>query len=147
FLARDEALSVYRREEEAAALVVCKELHREQRVATRLLEPAQLARRDVELVKPVRDVRVVVQVAGPARASRATAAVQATPFVGERTEQELAQSAGFVDKLRPPESTPALGERREGEAVPRRDRLVVQPRLRALSSDLQEARPRLGIEL
>ena len=62
--ARDERLAVGGREEEAAALVVGEELDGESREASRLLEPAQLARRDVQLVEPVRDVRVVVEVAG-----------------------------------------------------------------------------------
>ena len=58
---RDEPLAVGRREEEAAVLVVGEELDREPREPVRLVEPAQLARRDVELEQPVRDVRVVVE--------------------------------------------------------------------------------------
>ena len=62
--AHDERLAVGRREEEAAALVVSEQLDREQRQPARLLEPAQLAGGDVQLVEPVRDVRVVVEEAG-----------------------------------------------------------------------------------
>ena len=64
---RDELLAVGRGEEEAAALVVAEELDREQCEPPRLLEPAQLAGRDVQLVEPVRDVGVVVEEAGTAR--------------------------------------------------------------------------------
>ncbi len=61
---RDELLAVARRLEEAAAGVVGEELDREPRNPVRLLEPAQLARRDVQLVEAVRDVRVVVEESG-----------------------------------------------------------------------------------
>ena len=64
FARHDERLAVGRREEEAAALVVSKQLDGEQRQAARLLEPAQVAGGDVQFVEPVRDVRVVVEVAG-----------------------------------------------------------------------------------
>src|SRR3954463_1506149 len=55
-LASDQPLAVGRREEEAAALLVCEELDREPREAVRLLEPTQVAGCDVQLVEPVRDV-------------------------------------------------------------------------------------------
>ena len=85
------ALAVGRREEEAAAFVVAEQLDREQREPARLLEPAQLAGRDVQLVEAVRDVRVVLE---EARALGDAVAVRAVePAVGrrERPEQELAE--------------------------------------------------------
>ena len=60
---RDQLLAVGGREEEAAALLVGEELDREPREPVRLPQPAQLARRDVQLEQPVGDVRVVVEVA------------------------------------------------------------------------------------
>ena len=51
-LARDELLAVGGRQEEAAALVVAEQLDREPREPPRLLEPAQLAGRDVQLESP-----------------------------------------------------------------------------------------------
>src|SRR5581483_8237770 len=68
-LARDELLPVRRREEEAAALVVAEQLDGAERDPTGLAQPAEIARRDVELVQPVRDVRVVVEVGGERRAA------------------------------------------------------------------------------
>src|SRR3954467_13756673 len=61
FLAVDEPLAVDRGQEETAAFVVPEELHREQGEPPRLLQPAQLARRDVQLVETVCDVGVVVE--------------------------------------------------------------------------------------
>src|SRR5205823_14310247 len=94
-LARDQLLASGGREEEAAVLVVAEELHREQSEAPRLLEPAQLAGGDVQLVEAVRDVGVVVEEARTARAPRATAPVQAA-LRGERSEQELAQRTALL---------------------------------------------------
>src|SRR5262249_58566718 len=55
-LARDQLLAVCGREEEAAALIVGEELDREPGQPVRLLQPAQLACRNVKLVEPVDDV-------------------------------------------------------------------------------------------
>ena len=67
-LPRDELLAVGRREEEAAAFRVAEELDRGEREPPRLPQPAQVAGRDVQLVQPVRDVRVVLEVGGVLRA-------------------------------------------------------------------------------
>ena len=61
-LARDQLLAVLRREEEAAALVVAEQLDRLESQPAR--SRAGVAGRDVQLEQPVRDVGVVVQVAG-----------------------------------------------------------------------------------
>src|SRR3954470_21523127 len=60
-LAADEPLAVDRRQEETTALVVAEELHRQQREPPRLLQPAQLPRRHVQLVETMCDVGVVVE--------------------------------------------------------------------------------------
>ena len=105
-LAGNEPLAVGRREEEAAAFLVGEELDREPRESVRLLEPAQLAGRDVQLVEAVRDVRIVLQVAGVSRPARTPAAVQAAVLVRERPEQELRQLPPGLDELRPLEPAP-----------------------------------------
>src|SRR5206468_1825010 len=70
-LPRDELLSVRRCEEEAAVSRVGEELDRGEREPPRLLQPAQVAGRDVQLVQPVRDVRVVLEVCGVLRTALA----------------------------------------------------------------------------
>ena len=84
--ARDQLLAVARRQEEPAVRLVREELDREQRESARLLEPAQLAGRDVQLVEAVRDVRVVVEEAGSAHTAVAQAAVEAAAIVRERAK-------------------------------------------------------------
>ena len=128
-------------------LVVGEELDREPREAVRLLEPAQLAGRDVQLEQAVRDVRVVVEVARSARAPVAAAAPQAAVLAGERAEQELAEAARRVDPVGPLEPPAGLGERGEREPVPGRDRLVVAQRLRPLLALLEEPGTRLGVDV
>ena len=120
-LARDELLAVRRRLEEAAVLLVEEELEREPREPVRLLEPAQLAGRDVQLEQPVRDVGVVLEVARSLGDAVAPGAVQPALGRRERPEQELRQAPGGLDPVRPVESAAALGQRREREPVPRRD--------------------------
>ena len=73
----DELLAVGGREEEASPLGVCEQLDGEEREPAGLLEPPELAGRDVQLVEAVRDVRVVVEEARAGRAARAKAPVQA----------------------------------------------------------------------
>src|SRR5207248_2943769 len=68
-LPRDQLLAAGRREEEATALIVAEELDRTLRGAAARAEPAEIARRDVQLVEPVRDVRVVVEVRRELRAT------------------------------------------------------------------------------
>src|SRR5262249_34096888 len=112
-----------------------------------LLEPAQLAGRDVELVEPVRDVRVVLQVPRHGGAAGAEAAPQPAVAVRERAEQELAEPARRLEPVRPLEPPGRLREPREREPVPGRDRLVVEPRLRALLAHREEPLPILGREV
>ena len=130
FVPRDELLAVGGREEEAAALVVGEELDREQREPARLLEPAQLAGRDVQLEEAVRDVRVVVEVPG-AWPAGATCGAAARP-VGEGPRRNSASSRARLAQSARPSRRAGLRERREREAVPRGDRLVVARRLRPL---------------
>ena len=133
-------------EEEAAALVVSEQLDREQREAARFLEPAQVAGGDVQLVEPVRDVRVVVEVAGARRPALPVAAPQAA-VVRQRAEQELGQAAGGVEPVVALQAPRRLGECGQREPVPRRDRLVVEPGLRARPALLEQPRAQLRIEL
>ena len=112
-----------------------------------LPQPAQLTRRDVELEQPVRDVGVVVEVAGAARPAVAPASPQPTGVIRERAEQELAEPPGRVDPLRPVEPPPGFRERRERKPVPGRDRLVVAQRLRTLVADRQQPRACLLVDL
>ena len=90
FLARDQRLAVEGSEEESAAFLVAEELDREQCEPARLVEPAQLAGRDVQLVETVRDVGVVLEEARVLGDAVAVRAVE--PAVGrrQRAEQELA---------------------------------------------------------
>ncbi len=69
FLPRDELLTVGRRQEEAAALLVSEQRDRAIRGAAARAEPAEIAGREVQLVEAVRDVRVVVEVRGELRAT------------------------------------------------------------------------------
>ena len=126
------------REEEAAALGVAEELDGEAGKATRLFEPAKLARGDVQLEQAVRDVRVVLEVAGPLRLAGAEGPVQSAFAGRERPEQELAELAGRSEVVGALEPAARLGKRREGEPVPGRDRLVVPGGLHPLLAHVEE---------
>src|SRR5687767_15202784 len=89
----DQALAVKRREKEAAVLLVGEQLDRQPCQPVRLLEPPELAGRDVQLEQAVRDVGVVVEIAGAARAPVTTAAPQPPVLAGKRAEQERAEVA------------------------------------------------------
>ncbi len=128
-------------------LVVREELDGEEREPTRLEQPAQLARRDVELDQPVRDVRVVVEEAEAARPPVADRAVEAAVVRGERAEQELTEPPRRVEPVGALEPVAGLGERGEREAVPRGERLVVAERLRARVALGEHALPELRLEL
>src|SRR5581483_5058581 len=131
---------------ETAAVLVGKQLDGEQRQPARFLEPAGLSRRDVELVEAVRDVRVVVEVADAGGASCSIRAKE--PAVGgERPEQELREAPSRVEPLCAVEPPPGLGQRRERQAVPRRDRLVVPSGLRPRRADCEEPLARLRADL
>src|SRR3989442_1519628 len=131
-LPRDELLAVGRSQEEAAALGIAEELDREPREPVRLLEPAQLAGRDVQLVEPVRDVRVVLEVARALRLALTPRPVEPPVLTRERPEQELGQPASRDEQVVPAEPPRGLRQRRQREPVPGRDRLVVEERLRPL---------------
>ena len=146
-LARDQLLAVCGREEEAAALVVAEQLDREERESARLLEPARLAGRDVKLVEPVRDVGVVLEEARVLGDAVPVGAVQASVGRRQRTEQELAESPRCGEPLVVSEARTGFGQRRQREAVPRRDRLVVAKRLRPLLPPLEQLRLQLGRQL
>ena len=137
-LARDELLAVGGREVEAAALLVPEELDREARQSVRLLEPAQLARGDVQLEQAVRNVGVVLEVAGSLGPAGAEGPVQPAFAGRERAEQELAERAGRVEVVGALEAAAGLRQRREREPVPGRDRLVVPLGLRPLLAQLEE---------
>ena len=126
------------REVEAAALLVPEELDREAGQSVRLLEPAQLARGDVQLEQAVRNVGVVLEVAGSLGPAGAERPVQPAFGGGERAEQELAERAGRVEVVGALEAAARLRQRREREPVPGRDRLVVPVGLRPLLAQLEE---------
>src|SRR5262249_50072449 len=133
--------------EEAATVVVAEQLDGEPREPVRLLEEAQLAARDVQLVQAVRDVRVVVEEAAPGGRARAPAAAQAPVLVAQRAEQEVGQTAGRLEEVAALEAAAGLRQRGEREAVPRRDHLVVAPGLRTALADLEQPHARLLVEL
>ena len=95
----------------------------------RLEQPAELARRDVELEQAVGDVRVVVEVPGAARTTVASRAQESSVF-GQRPEQELADAAGDLEPVVALEAVRGLGERRQREPVPGGEDLVVAEGLR-----------------
>ena len=116
-----------------------EELDGEAGEAVRLLEPAELARRDVQLEQAVRDVGVVLEVARALGLAGAERAVQAV-VRRERAEQELAERARRLEVVGALEPAARLGKRGQGEPVPGRDRLVVAQRLRSLLADLEQPR-------
>ena len=144
--AHDERLAVGGREEEAAALVVSEQLDREQREAARLLEPAQLAGGDVQLVEAVRDVRVVVEVAGAGRPALAVAAPQAA-LVRQRAEQELREPAAVVSQSS--RSRRLAASASAASASPFHDAIALSssPGCGRVAALLEQPRAQLGIEL
>jgi len=91
----------------------------------------------VQLVEPVRDVRVVLEVGGMLRA----AVAERPPQRIDRQERpELARRSEEVGTL---EAARSFGERREREPVPGGDDLVVEGRLRPPLANLQQACPGL----
>src|SRR6185436_7881072 len=99
----------------------------------------------MELVEPVRDAGVVVEEAGPARLTVADAADE-PPLRRHRADQELAERARLVDPVGPLEPPARLGQGGQREAVPGGDRLVVETRLRAAGSDLEQPCARGRVE-
>ena len=145
--ARHARVSVLGREEEPTVLGVLEELDREQRKPPGLEQPAELARRDVELDQPVRDVRVVVEEAEAARTSVACRAEKAAVLGRQRAEQELTETACSVEPIHALEPVSRFRERGEREAVPRRERLVVAEWLLPGVSAREHSVTQLGVEL
>src|SRR5205814_1924296 len=121
-----------------ASVSVGERLHSEPNETVRLTEPAPVAGRAMELVEPVGDVGVVLEVAGVARPARPPAAVEAAVRARERPEQELRDLAARIDQLRTVETAARLRERRQRQPVPGRDRLVVAERLGPLLAHVEE---------
>src|SRR6185503_12124701 len=134
-------------EEEPAALVVREELDRAVGDPARLEQPAYVAGRDVELDETVRDVRVIVEEAAAADPAVADAPQHAAVLAAERPEKEVAQPHGGLEPVVPLEAPGRLGERREREAIPRGDRLVVAKRLRSLRAQVEQARLGRSVEV
>ena len=135
-----------RGEEEAAALVICEQVHREQREAARLFKPAQLAGGDMKLVEAVRNVRVVVEVPGAGGTAVAVAPTQ-TARLSKAARAGSRRVRVPVDPVGTIQATSRLGERGERKAVPRGDRLVVQPGLRSDVPGIEQAFAQLRVEL
>src|SRR5262249_50184079 len=112
-----------------------------------LEEPPRLAGRDVQLVQAVRDVGVVVEVAGSLRNAVPPRPVEASVPGRERAEEEGAEGARGVDPVGTLEAAAARGERGEREAVAGGARLVVARGLRALLAELEQPGPGRGVEL
>ena len=128
-------------------LLVPEKLDGEPGQAVRLLEPAKLARCDVELQQPVGGVGVVLQEARVLRPPVAVAPEQPAFVIRERAEQELADPPCGVEEVAAFEAAAGLGKRCQGEAVPRGDRLVVPGGLRPLLAELPEPAPEVLVEL
>src|SRR2546429_3151140 len=146
-LAAEEPLAVRRREEEAAPFFVAEELDGEEREPARLLEPAQLTCRHVQLVKAVRDVGVVVEHAGVTRSAPTPRALQATVAVREGAQQEFRAGPGGGDEIAAFEPPSRLGERSHRQPVPGSNGLVVAQRLRSLLALGEQPCPRLLVEV
>ena len=145
--ARDARVALRGREEEAAVLLVGEELDREQGEPACLEQPPKLAGRDMQLEQTVGDVRVVVEEAGSARAAVADRAEEPPVLRGQRPEQEFSEPARGVEPVGSLEPVARLGERREREPVPRRERLVVTKRLRPREPRREHASPELRVQL
>ena len=94
----------------------------------------------MQLEQAVRDVGMVVEEAAAADATVADAPQHAAVLAAQRAEQEARRAAtARVEPVVAIEPARGLGERREREPVPRRDRLVVAERLRPLASGARAA--------
>ncbi len=70
-----------------------------------------------------------------------------TAVLGQRPEQELAETPRRAKPVRPVEPPRRLCEPGEREPVPRRDRLVVETRLRALLAGREQLRAERTVQL
>ena len=103
----DELLAVRGCEEEAAALLVAEEPGGREREPPRLVQPPQIAGREVQLVEAVRDVRVVVE---EGRVLRVPVAKRPPQRI---SRQELTELDRRSEEVQPLEPARALGEGRE----------------------------------
>src|SRR5919201_1539521 len=101
----------------------------------------------MELVQAVGDVGVVFEHAGVLRLSRPPGAEEPSLRGRERPEEELGAALGCVDEVRSLQATAGLGECRDGEPIPRRDRLVVAQRLWPSLALGEQSRAGLVVEL
>ena len=124
-LATHEPLAVRGRQEEPPTLVVRKQLDGEESEPPRVLQPTQLARGYVELVQPVRDVRVVVEHARVTRLTCPPRPAEASVVRRQPVEQELRAGPRRRDEVVTFEAASRLGKGRDGQAVPRGHGLVV----------------------
>src|SRR5262249_22324532 len=104
-------------------------------------EPALVKRRLVEREQAVRQVRVVLEHALPARSAVLPRPAQPAVRPAESGEQLVGRYDGGIEVVRLRARTPAVGERADREAVPRRERLVVPRRLRPGAAALEEPSP------
>ena len=137
-----------RREEEAAALVVAEELDREPREPVRLLEPAQLAGRGVQLEQAVRDVRVVVEVARvPSLARRARCGGAGRPRRTAARAGTRPSARARVDPVGPSSRAPASAN--AASARPFQDAIALSSRAAAVArsrSSSSAARASAGVD-
>src|SRR6202043_3347774 len=96
--------------EEAAVLLVVEELDREPGKPVRLLEPAQLAGRGVQLEQAVGGVCVILEVAAALRDTVAPGAVKPPVAGRKRAEQERAERPARRDPVGAVEHAAAFGE-------------------------------------
>ena len=101
----------------------------------------------MELEQAVRDVGVVVEEAAAADATVADAAQHAAVLAAQRPEQEAAELHGGVEPVASVEPPRGLRERREREAVPRCDRLVVAEGLGPLGAQREQPLLRRSVEI
>ena len=146
-LAVDEPLAVGGRVEEAAVFRVAEQLHGQQRQPARFLEPAELARRDVQLVQTVGHVCVVLEHARVLGLTRTPRPEETTFGGGERPQDELCERPRRIEQIWTVEPTACFRECGKSESVPRGDRLVVAQWLRPPPALSEQAGARVGVDL
>ena len=125
-------------DEEATALRVAEPFPSMTSEQPRLLEPAKLAGGEVELEVAVRDIRVVLEIPVDLRLA-VPVAPEEPPFgIGHPLSQEERQPVCDLEVVGAGEHAACLGERRQGEAVPGGDGLVVSQRLRPSHPSLEQ---------
>src|SRR5439155_3264498 len=114
---------------------------------TTLLEPMELAGCDMQLVEPVRDVRVIVENPRLTRPACAPGAVEPARPGRQRPQQELRTRTCRRDEIVALEPPPGLGECGHRQAVAGRDGLVVAQRLRPALPPREPPGARLPVEV